>query len=117
MDTQLLTMLTLSCAALGCATTPPPVDQVPTELAGPVRSERADLGESLFEETCGGARCHTGLGPDLDGLGVTPGQVRAQVRQGPGKMPSFDTSELSDENLEHILAYLGTLGTIRGADR
>jgi mono/diheme cytochrome c family protein len=105
----------LIAPVVACATVPPAVQSVPPELEGPVRSQQAERGQQLFERSCTGGRCHGGLGPELSGLGLTPGQVRAQVRGGHGRMPALDPSELSDEELEHILAHLTTRGTIRSS--
>src|SRR4051812_31606525 len=53
-------------------------------------------GKALFATNCGS--CHTlaragtsgSVGPKLDGLGLSAGDVEAVMRSGPGVMPSFD---------------------------
>lgn len=98
----------------GCGATPPPANEVPASLEGPIRNGDAEQGAVLFEKHCAGGICHgDGAGPDLTELSVAPGQVRAQVRSGRGAMPSIDPAELSDDNLEHILAHLKERGTIQ----
>ncbi len=105
----------LSIFAFGaCGATPPAVSEVPPSLEGPIQGGDAQQGAMLFEQHCAGGICHgDGAGPDLTELSVTPGQVRAQVRSGRGAMPAISEMDLSDANLEHILAHLKERGTIR----
>ncbi len=44
------------------------------------------------------------VGEDLDD--VSPSEVRREVRDGPGGMPAYSASDLSDEELEAIIAFL-----------
>lgn len=86
--------------------------QVPAELAGPVQSTDVEAGEVAFQRVC--ASCHAGGGaPDLTGLASEPGKVRTQVRHGYGDMPAVGTKQLGDADLEHVLAYLQSVGGIQ----
>jgi mono/diheme cytochrome c family protein len=37
-----------------------------------------------------------------------------QIREGDGRMPAFDESRLSAAQLEELVAYLTTIGTVTG---
>lgn len=86
--------------------------QVPAELAGPVESTDVAAGETAFQQVC--ASCHAGGGaPDLTGLAAEPGKVRTMVRHGYGEMPAVTSAHLDDADLEHVLAYLQSVGGVR----
>jgi mono/diheme cytochrome c family protein len=92
---------------------PPGPLVVPAHLEGPVRSTDVESGEVAFRRVC--ASCHAGGGaPALADLGLAPGVVRTQVRQGYGKMPAVGTKQLSDDDLEAVLAYMESIGGVRG---
>jgi len=66
-------------------------------------------GKALFFQygctSCHGLDAEGGIvGTDLGDAG--PSDVRQEVRDGPEGMPAFDSSSLSDEDLEKIVAYL-----------
>ena len=82
--------------------------------SAPQNTEQIDLspaaradGRLGFRAQCQG--CHTQgrqfFNPPTRTL-VT--QMATRVRQGAGEMPAFSTEQLSDETLEHILAYIST---------
>lgn len=62
-------------------------------------------GQAVFDRFC--HQCHpgasAGLGPSVI---LSPTLIRFQVRNGLGAMPAFDETEISDEDLEAIVAYL-----------
>lgn len=74
----------------------------------------ATRGQQRFDAVCGA--CHPGgegdVGPRIRELGWTVSRVRHQIREGSGGMRPISTARLSDEDLEHVLAHLRTLGTI-----
>ncbi len=80
----------------------------------PIGSTDIDQGATVFEEFCEG--CHPGGeegdGPKIAGIGVSVSQMRFQVRSGGDDMPAFDSSKISDEDLEALLAYTVTLGVV-----
>lgn len=72
-------------------------------------SMEAQAGESIFMTHC--QKCHpggdAGLGPSIINNKQLPGfTIRMQVRQGIGKMPKFNKEELSEEELDGIIAYI-----------
>ncbi len=54
--------------------------------------------------SCHGSGTGAIVGDDLDD--VSPSEVRREVRDGPGGMPAYSASILSDEDLELIIAFL-----------
>ena len=54
--------------------------------------------------SCHGSGVGAIVGEDLDE--VSPSEVRREVRDGPGGMPAYSSSLLSDEDLELIIAFL-----------
>lgn len=85
---------------------------------GPIASSDVDGGHSLFATNCAG--CHTGqagaYGPSLRDLGRTPEAVRQVVREGRGRMPGFPSSRLGGDDLEKVMAFLGSIGTVAAAN-
>lgn len=97
-------------AQASAATTAPTA--VPSKPAGaPVAAAAgsADAGSKLFTATCDG--CHpggrAGLGPSLKG--VSAEEVTKTVMEGKDMMPSFGPSQISDQQLRDIIAYLASL--------
>ena len=82
--------------------------EVPAVYTGPIMSTDAQSGQLVYEQHCNG--CHPGgdegFGPAVAGIGADPGTMRQQIREGSGRMPGFDASEISAEALEQLLAYL-----------
>jgi mono/diheme cytochrome c family protein len=82
--------------------------------AGPIASTDVALGTTEYAEHCND--CHPGgergYGPKLVGEALEPAEVRQHVREGKGRMPAFSTAELSDVDLEAILAFLVTKGAV-----
>jgi len=80
----------------------------------PIGSTDIDQGAAVFEEFCEG--CHPGGdegdGPKIAGIAESASQVRFQVRSGGDDMPAFDSSKISDEDLEALVAYTVTLGVV-----
>jgi hypothetical protein len=53
------------------------------------------------------------VGPKITAIGWSPGQVRQQIRLGSGRMRPIAATRLSDEDMEAVLVYLHSLGTVR----
>ncbi|WP_017733689.1 c-type cytochrome [Nafulsella turpanensis] len=74
------------------------------------QTEAVQQGQVLYMEYC--QKCHpdgeAGLGPSV--YYVPDFAKRFQVRHGVGAMPEFDETEVSDEELDKIIAYLRALG-------
>lgn len=70
-------------------------------------------GELAFMAHCN--QCHpgtnAGVGPSPTRLPQPDWSVRLQVRWGLGAMPAFSKTELPDEDLEAIIAYLRAVRT------
>jgi mono/diheme cytochrome c family protein len=91
--------------AMGCASSrrseamlgPPPLD-----------SAEEQHGEIVFMKLC--HQCHPGgaggLGPGLNNKPVPGAAIRLQIRQGMGTMPSFKENEISDKDVDAVIAYL-----------
>lgn len=81
------------------------------QFEGPVRSTNVEGGQVAFDRFCGS--CHpgggAGMGPNLKDMNAAPGKVRHVVRNGDGRMPPIPASELSDSDLEDVLAYMVSL--------
>ncbi len=59
----------------------------------------------LWRDTC--RYCHEGkLAPELRGAGLAAQAISSAVRQGPGAMPSFAPSAISDLDLEQLAAWI-----------
>ncbi len=83
------------------------------EMGEMVLSGAAAEGYEIYRQV-GCAACHGeqgegGIGPAL--AGHTPEQVRKQVRNPVGDMPAFSQEQLSDEDLEKIVAFVESLGS------
>lgn len=101
----LAVLLATACApADGATPTVPGATATPLAAIGDVAR-----GEELFKKTC--AECHSrpGMMPE-DLATLSPEQIRQTVRQGKnGAMPAFSESELSDRDLNDIIAYIKSL--------
>ncbi len=74
---------------------------------GPVNGD-ASAGATVYATFCDG--CHPGgaegVGPDLHGRTDEAAEIRALIRHGEDRMPGFDADQISDEDLENVMAYL-----------
>lgn len=74
-------------------------------------SAEVERGQLLFARHCN--QCHTGgeaaLGPALNDKPLPASLLRLQVRQGLGAMPAFDATEISDRELDELIAYVQAL--------
>lgn len=122
----------LAIVLAACSTaapTPTPVAPTPTKMMSEggdegmgSAEERHDEPQALNEKAkegyeiyrrVGCASCHGdqgegGVGPAL--AGHTPEQVRRQVRNPVGNMPRFSQEQVSDQDLEKIIAFVESLG-------
>jgi mono/diheme cytochrome c family protein len=79
----------------------------------PLRLDTAaeQRGQVVFFMFC--HQCHpqgeAGLGPAINNKPVPSAAIRLQVRQGLGAMPSFSDNEISERELDDLLAYLDAL--------
>ncbi len=95
--------------APAATTVPAAVPSKPAGAPAVASAGLADEGSKIFAATCNS--CHpnanAGLGPSLKG--VPADVITKTVRSGKDMMPSFSTSEVSDEQLQDIVAYLTSL--------
>jgi mono/diheme cytochrome c family protein len=72
-------------------------------------------GRAAFQRVCN--RCHPNgeedIGPRLINLGWSEARVRRQVRSGHGRMRAISVRRLPDPELDALIAYLRTIGTVR----
>jgi len=81
---------------------------MPSYGAMPFASAEAARGEIVFNRVC--SQCHprgeAGLAPAINDKPLPAFLMRFQVRNGLGAMPAFSREELSEEDLDAIIAYL-----------
>lgn len=69
----------------------------------------ASAGQAVFQQNCNS--CHPGgnqgTGPAVKGRAADA--VTKKVRAGGGGMPAFSASQISDQQLNDLAAYVGTL--------
>ncbi len=78
--------------------------------AGPLRSTDVALGQSKYESRC--ASCHESGAPPVANLHWTVDHMRRQIREGSGQMPPIPERRLSDDEMDALIAYLGTVGGV-----
>lgn len=68
-------------------------------------------GQIIFYRACNSCHASGGasLGPALNNKPLPGWLIRFQVRQGLGAMPAFSEDQISDDELETLLAYLEAL--------
>src|SRR5687768_7238801 len=71
-----------------------------------VQDEQIAIGQRAFMNSC--HQCHpggmAGLGPAINNKPLPGFMIKLQSRAGVGAMPGFSSSELSDEELDAIVA-------------
>jgi len=116
--TMVATMLAVSACGGGAAapttapaaaTKPPAAQPVATQ---PAAAGNAAAGKVVFDQNCNS--CHpnggSGAGPALKGKNLSAQRIENQVRRGGGGMPAFSTSQISDQQLQDLVAYIQSLG-------
>ncbi|MCA9528735.1 MAG: cytochrome c [Myxococcales bacterium] len=110
------TMVGISALAFGCSKTGAGSSASAggeAAYAGPITSDDVATGQVVFQTYCNS--CHPGgekgKGPNLHDVGIHPAKARMFIREGSGRMPAFNKSRISDDQLEAVLAYLATMGT------
>jgi mono/diheme cytochrome c family protein len=72
-------------------------------------------GEARYDAVCG--TCHPGgdedSGPRLIDLRWTADRMRAQIRNGSGRMRPIPPARLSDADLENVLAWMTTIRAVQ----
>ena len=71
-------------------------------------NDKLALGEQVFDRNC--SQCHpggeSGLGPALNNKPLPRFAMKIQIRNGVGAMPRFSSSEITDEQVSAVTAYL-----------
>ncbi|MCK6548739.1 cytochrome c [Myxococcota bacterium] len=97
--------LSLTVALAACAS---PRKSAPFVGDLTLTSDAQRTGQRVFFTECN--QCHprgrAGLGP---GLFVPDALIRAQVRAGLGAMPAFGEEQITDAELDALVAYVGLL--------
>lgn len=77
----------------------------------PITSSGIKQGQKVFMKHCD--QCHpggeAGLGPAINNKPLPTFLMRFQVRRGFGAMPAFSERDISEEDLDQVLAYLKEL--------
>ncbi len=95
--------------------TPTSVASTPTPTPEAAATGDSVRGKALYAGEC--AACHgedaTGqYGPSLTGL--DPDDMEQAVRQGKGGMPAYDANTITEQDMEDIMAYMGSLASTGG---
>ncbi|ARS37330.1 c-type cytochrome [Pontibacter actiniarum] len=76
-----------------------------------ISSPAVAQGKAVFKAHC--QKCHpggtAGLGPAINNKPLPGFLIRYQVRHGLGVMPAFKEEVISDQELDHLVAYLKKL--------
>jgi mono/diheme cytochrome c family protein len=85
------------------------------QYEGPIASADAERGREIFAAHCDDCHPDGGedVGPSLTADAHSPAQIRKQIREGSGRMKPFPEKRLSDDDLEHILAYLASINAVK----
>jgi mono/diheme cytochrome c family protein len=88
---------------------------VPNDATNGASAELIAAGGERFEAVCG--LCHPGgeedSGPTLRDIHWDAARMRTQIRNGSGRMRPISAARLSDEDLDKVVAWLGTIGAVR----
>jgi mono/diheme cytochrome c family protein len=112
-----LGLTVVACGGGGGSTTTTDTDtttggDTSAQYAGPIGSTDVAQGEARYNAVC--ASCHNNGAPPVANLGWTTAHLRQQIREGSANMPAIHEARLSDADLEAVLAYLNTIGTVAG---
>ena len=122
-------LLATTLAIAACAKTAEPTDAppatatqaaaAPTQSPAPAETSSSSTspdpaaGQQLWQDKpcagCHGANAEGDIGPKLAGTELSVDEVLQTVRSGKGTMPAFGEDKMSDTELQHIYAWLGSL--------
>jgi mono/diheme cytochrome c family protein len=107
------TLVTVTLLGAGCASA-----RRSEPIAGPIPlDEKASAGEVVFMRHCNGCHPHgdAGVGPALNNKPLPDAAIKLQIRTGvvgAGTMPPFGPDQISDQEIDEIIAYLTALRKI-----
>jgi cytochrome c5 len=81
-----------------------------SQYAGPIGSTDVAQGEARYNAVC--ASCHNNGAPAVANIGWTTERLRQQIREGSANMPAIHEARLSDADMEAVLAYMNTIGSV-----
>jgi mono/diheme cytochrome c family protein len=89
-----------------------PVPLVAPGVAVPASADQIAHGQQLFTaKYCSGCHGLDGrgsiIGPSI--VGATAAKLKSKTHSGPGAMPAFEASSLSDDDLAAVAAYLASM--------
>lgn len=100
-------LLLLAALLLGCSARRSEPIRGPHYIGDP----QVEAGRRVFMASC--HKCHpggeAGLGPALNNKPLPGPLIAMQVRVGLGAMPSFNKSQISDQELKALIRYLKAL--------
>src|SRR5438045_9618956 len=100
--------LTLAPLLAGCG---PARRSEPLKGAARIGDPEVARGRVVFMNRCN--RCHpggeAGLGPALNDKPLPQFVTKMQIRQGLGAMPAFPATQLSDADMNAVVAYVRTI--------
>ena len=76
---------------------------------GPIASNDVAGGEQLYNDIC--MACHASMSP-LPNLGWSAPAMRRQIREGGDGMPAIGPDQMTDEQVEAVLAFMVTNGGV-----
>ncbi len=76
---------------------------------GPIASNDLATGEQFYNDVC--MACHASTHP-LANLGWSAAAMRRQIREGGDGMPAISASQMSDAQMEAVLAFMVTNGGV-----
>lgn len=85
------------------------------EYDGPIASTDVAHGKEVFSSFCDDCHPDGGedVGPSLIAKPHAPSRIRQQIREGSGKMRPFSEARLSNQDMEAILAWLGSVNAVK----
>src|ERR1700722_16214914 len=81
--------------------------------AAPAQAGKADVGKAFWQvqmcQYCHGVDGEGAWGPDLAGRGLSEAQIKHSLRQPYGLMPAYTETQVSDQTVADLQAFLSTL--------
>jgi mono/diheme cytochrome c family protein len=106
----------VAAAAVALAACGPARRSEPAAGAFKPQNESERRGEALFDRHC--SKCHTGgeagLGPGINDKPFPVPLMKLQTRKGLGAMPGFPEREISEQELDDLMAYIVALRRQKG---
>jgi mono/diheme cytochrome c family protein len=107
-----LSAVSAALFAVACGGSPKNDAASLAKYQGAIASTDVAAGQAAWDKAC--SACHTAEtgGESVFGIGWSAAKVRMQVREGDSEMPPVTEKRLSAAELESLLAFLVTKGTV-----